>query len=61
MSTFLWILFVAVYFTALISLGVTTLRKGHTMLFIFGIIFPLLWIIGATIGPTEAAETAAAR
>jgi hypothetical protein len=55
MSTFLWILFVAVYFTALISLGVTTLRKGHTMLFIFGIIFPLLWIIGALVAPTPRA------
>jgi hypothetical protein len=55
MSTFLWILFVAVYFTALISLGVTTLRKGHTMLFIFGIIFPLLWIIGALMAPTPRA------
>jgi hypothetical protein len=55
MSTFLWILFVAVYFTALISLGVTTLRKGHTMLFVFGIIFPLLWIIGALVAPTPRA------
>jgi hypothetical protein len=59
MSTFLWILFVAVYFTALISLGVTTLRKGHTMLFIFGIIFPLLWIIGALMAPTPRVAGAA--
>jgi hypothetical protein len=59
MSTFLWILFVAVYVTALISLGVTTLRKGHTMLFIFGIIFPLLWMIGALMAPTPRVAGAA--
>jgi hypothetical protein len=29
MSTFLWILFAALYLAALVSLGITTLRKGH--------------------------------
>ena len=52
MSTFLWILLAAVYLAALVSLGVTTLRKGHTVLFVVGIIFPILWIIGALISPT---------
>jgi hypothetical protein len=55
MSTFLWITFVVLYFALLISLGVATLRKGHYILFGFGIIFPLLWIIGALKGPTERA------
>ena len=55
MSTFLWILLAAIYLAALISLGVTTLRKGHVVLFVVGIIFPLLWIIGALMPPTPRA------
>ena len=40
MSTFLWFLLVVLYLTALFVLGLATLRKGHTALFWFGIIFP---------------------
>jgi hypothetical protein len=58
MSTFLWILFSAIYVTALIVLGVATLRKGHYVLFIVGIVFPLLWIVGALLGPTPRAAGA---
>ena len=58
MSTFVWILLAALYLTALFVLGLTTLRKGHTVLFWFGILFPLLWIVGALMPPT--AEAAAA-
>jgi hypothetical protein len=53
--TFLWILFGAIYLFCLITLGVMTLRKGHMLLFIFGIFFPVLWIVGALIGPTPQA------
>jgi hypothetical protein len=55
MSTFLWIVLVSIYVAALISLGVMTLRKGHTVLFIIGIIFPILWVVGAVIAPTPRA------
>lgn len=55
MSTFVWILLATVYFAALIVLGVSTLRKGHTLLFWFGIIFPVLWIVGALMAPTPRA------
>ena len=55
MATFLWILFTAIYLAALVSLGVLTLRKGHTVLFVVGIIFPVLWIIGALLAPTPRA------
>jgi hypothetical protein len=55
MSTFLWILFAAVYLAALVSLGLATLRKGHTILFVIGIFLPLLWIIGAFMPPTPRA------
>jgi hypothetical protein len=59
MSTFLWVLFSVVYLMALFVLGLSTLRKGHTALFIFGIFFPLLWIVGALMNPTpRAAGTA---
>ena len=58
MSTFLWILLGVLYLTALFILGLSTLRKGHTALFWFGILFPLLWIIGALMAPTPAAAVA---
>jgi len=58
MSTFLWFLLAVLYLTALIVLGLATLRKGHTALFWFGIIFPILWIVGALMAPT--AQVAAA-
>jgi hypothetical protein len=57
MSTFLWFLFGALYLAALIVLGLTTLRKGHYFLFFAGIFFPLLWFIGALIGPTPRAAS----
>jgi len=52
----MWILLSVLYLTLLITLGVTTLRKGHGFLFFFGIFFPLLWIIGAMMGPAPGAE-----
>jgi hypothetical protein len=57
-STIFWLLCAVVYFVILITLGVTTLRKGHIMLFIFGIFFPFLWIVGALIGPSPRAASA---
>jgi len=60
MSTFVWVLLCVLYLTALVVLGLATLRKGHTVLFWFGILFPLLWIIGAFIAPTEHAAARAA-
>jgi hypothetical protein len=59
--TFLWITLGVLYFLLLVSLGLTTLRKGHTALFWFGIIFPLLWIVGAVMEPTPEVAAADAR
>ena len=56
----LWILFGALYLAALFVLGLATLRKGHTVLFWVGIIFPFLWIVGALKRPTDAAIAAEA-
>ena len=61
MSTFVWFLLAALYLTALIVLGLTTLRKGHTALFWFGIIFPILWIVGALMAPTAGVAAADSR
>lgn len=52
MSSVIWFMLAVLYFVILITLGVTTLRKGHIVLFCVGIIFPVLWVIGALIGPS---------
>ncbi len=54
----LWILFAGLYLTALVVLGLTTLRKGHTVLFWVGIFLPFLWIVGALMHPTDSALAA---
>ena len=48
-----WGLLVVIYFVLLVVLGVTSLRKGHWIMFIIGIFFPLFWIIGAVLPPVE--------
>jgi len=53
--TFLWILLAVIYIACLFVLGLATLRKGHYWLFGIGIFFPILWIVGALIAPTERA------
>ena len=57
----LWIILATLYLVAVFTLGLATLRKGHTVLFWVGIIFPLLWIVGALMQPTEKAVAADAR
>jgi len=39
------------YLILLVTAGVLTLRNRHMALFIIGIIFPILWIIGAVMSP----------
>ena len=46
-------LLVAIYLILLVVLGVTSLRKGHWIMFIIGIFIPLFWIIGAVMPPVE--------
>ena len=40
------------YLVLIITLGVSTLRKGHWVMFILGIFLPIFWIIGALMPPT---------
>jgi len=56
MSTFVWLLLAVAYIALFITLALTALREGHYVLFWVGIIFPVLWIIGAVIAPTGRAE-----
>ena len=46
------------WISILITLGVTTLRKGHWVFFILGIFLPLFWLIGAVLPPKQAAQLA---
>lgn len=57
--TFLWIGLGVLYFMVLFTLGLSTLRNGHYVLFWVGIFLPFLWIIGALMGPTTRAAGAA--
>ena len=50
MLTVLWFLLAVLYIVVLVTLGMTTLRKGHIILFCLGIFFPIMWLIGALIG-----------
>ena len=51
-----WLGLGILYIVLLVTLGVTSLRKGHWVMFILGFIFPLFWLIGALIQPTAAAS-----
>ena len=53
MSTILWLLLAFLYIVLFVTLALTTLRKGHIVI---GIIFPILWIIDALMGPTGRAD-----
>jgi purine-cytosine permease-like protein len=59
--TFLWIILAVLYITLWVTLGMRTLRKGHTALFWIGIIFPVLWIVGVLMEPTPAVAAAESR
>jgi hypothetical protein len=41
------------YVVLLVVLGITSLRKGHWIMFILGIFLPIFWLIGAVIPPTR--------
>ncbi len=40
-----------IYLVLLVTLGIMTLRKGHWVMFIIGLIFPILWLVGAIMPP----------
>ena len=42
-----------IWIVLLIVCGITCFRKGHWILGILGIFFPLFWLIGAVLDPTS--------
>jgi hypothetical protein len=47
-----------IYIVLLLVLGITSIRKGHWIMFLVGIFIPLFWIIGAIMPPTKSAREA---
>lgn len=45
---------VILYVVLAFTLGWITLKKGHWVMFLVGIIFPVLWLIGAVMRPSSA-------
>ena len=52
-----WVGLGLVYFILLVTLGIMSIRKGHWVMFLLGIFFPVFWLIGALMAPR--AEAAA--
>ena len=44
------------YVVLLLTLGIISIRKGHWVMFLIGLFFPLFWFIGALL-PAEALTT----
>lgn len=61
MEALVWITLATLYVIAVFTIAMTTLRKGHTAMFWFGFLFPLLWIVGALMEPTSRVAAAEAR
>jgi hypothetical protein len=56
----LWVGLGIFYFLLLVSLGLTSIRKGHWVMFIIGIVFPVFWLIGALMPPRDVAASSGA-
>ena len=41
------------YIVLIVTIGVMCIRKGHWVMFIVGIFFPLFWLIGAIMPPVN--------
>ena len=44
---------VLLYALVLFTLGLSTLAKGHGWMFVLGIPFPVLWVVGAFMRPAN--------
>ena len=51
----LWVGLGILYFLLLVTLGIMSIRKGHWVMFILGIVFPVFWLIGALMAPKDEA------
>jgi hypothetical protein len=41
------------YLVLLLVLGITSIRKGHWIMFLIGLFIPIFWVIGALLPPTR--------
>jgi hypothetical protein len=41
------------YIILFVALGITSIKKGHWVMFIVGIFIPLFWLIGALMPPVR--------
>ena len=48
----------AIYLTCIFNVAGITFRNGHWILGVLGIFFPVFWLIGAVLPPTERAVLA---
>jgi hypothetical protein len=46
-------LLVILYAVLALVLGLLSIRKGHWVMFLFGIFLPLFWLIGAMLPPVR--------
>ncbi|HET9091635.1 MAG TPA: hypothetical protein VFN50_04455 [Acidimicrobiales bacterium] len=51
MFLLLYLLLTVIYFVLLFTLGIVSIRKGHWVIFLIGIAFPPLWVVGALMRP----------
>ena len=61
MSTALIVILAVSYFIFMVTLGVSSIRKGHWVMFLLGILLPIFWLIGALMPPRGGAEAGRAR
>lgn len=52
-SAGVWVGLGVLYFVLLLTLGIVSIRKGHWVMFLIGIVFPLFWLIGALMPPRQ--------
>jgi hypothetical protein len=41
------------YLVLIVTLGLLTVRKGHWAMFLFGLVLPVFWVIGAIMRPVR--------
>jgi hypothetical protein len=61
MSTVVIVVLAVSYFVFLFTLGVSTIRKGHWIMFLIGIPLPIFWLFGALMAPKAGAGSRVAR
>jgi hypothetical protein len=49
MEWILWITLTSIYIVCIFTVCLLTFNKGHWVLGIIGVVFPILWLIGAVI------------